>query len=165
MLIPMQYLGEGQFQAPKRFAKSCDAQLVIGEQHCWEIVHERSSASHRHFFALCAEAWANLPENLAADFPNPETLRKWALIKAGYCDTTKLVCADNKEALRAAVIMKAMDAFALCEASGRVVTVYRAQSQSVRAMGAAEFQKSKDAVLAEIGKLIGADPAELGKAA
>lgn len=164
-MLALTYLGEGQFQAPRGFAKRCDKELVIGETLRWEVVHERSMASHRHYHAVIADAWANLPEAMTSDMPSPEHLRKHCLIKAGYCDMTKLVCGDNAEAIRAALLMKAMDTYSICEVSGCVVTVYRAKSQSIRAMGKAEFQKSKDAVLVEIGKLIGADPAELGKAA
>ena len=164
-MLALTYMGEGQFQAPRGFAKRCDKELVIGETLRWEVVHERSAASHSHYFAVLADAWANLSEALAADLPSPEHMRKHCLIKAGYCDMTKLVCGDNAEAIRAALLMKSMDTYSICEVSGRVVTVYRAKSQSIRAMGKKEFGDSKNAVLVEIGKLIGADPAELGKAA
>lgn len=165
MIVPLRYVGDGEFQAPKAFAKQCDAALVIGEQQRWELVNERSAASHKFYFATIAEAWGNLPENLVAELPSPEHMRKHCLCRAGYCDVTKLVCGDNDDALRAALLMKQMDTYAICEVSGRVVTVYRAKSQSVRAMGKKDFEASKTAVLSEIGKLIGADPAELGKTA
>ena len=157
--------GEVFVPISKQWAKLADREYVIGEQYRVEVRHERSMASHRHYHAVIADAWANLPEALAADLPSPEHLRKHCLIKAGYCDMQKLVCGDNAEAIRAALLMKSMDTYSICEVAGRVVTVYRAKSQSIRAMGKAEFQRSKELVLSEIGKLIGADPAELGKAA
>ena len=92
------------------------------------------------------------------EFPSPEHLRKYALIKAGFCNVRKIVDDGRPHTLH-------MDTYAIVEIANGVTTIYTAQSQSVKAMGKAEFQKSKDAVLSEIGKLIGADPAELGKAA
>ena len=164
-MMPLTYMGEGQFQTPKGFKARCDRQFVIGETLCWEVANERSSASHRHFFACVAEAWANLPEAMANELPSPDHLRGWCLIKAGYCDINKIVCTDEAEAIRAALLMKSLNTYTICEVSGCVVTVYRAQSQSIKAMGKKDFEASKRAVFDEIGKLIGADPAELGKAA
>lgn len=158
MIVPLRYMGEGEFQAPKGFAAQCDAALVVGEMLRWQTAHERSAASHAHYFAVIADAWANLPENLVDEFPSPEHLRKYALIKAGFCNVRKIVDDGRPHTLH-------MDTYAIVEIANGVTTIYTAQSQSVKAMGKAEFQKSKDAVLSEIGKLIGADPAELGKAA
>jgi hypothetical protein len=160
MLLPLQYQGEGQFTTPRGFAKRCDQTLVIGEVLQWEQLNERSAASHKHYFATIADAWANLPEAQAADFPNPETLRKHALIKAGYCTVARVVCADNPGAIALCALMQAMDSYAICEMSGRVVTVYRAQSQSMRAMGKKAFQESKERTLHVISSIIGVDIAD-----
>lgn len=156
-MIPLRYEGEGTFQAPKGFAKRCDAEFVIGETLPWEPVKQRSQKSHAHFFAVIADAWANLPESLADDFPSSEHLRKHALIKTGYCDMARIVCADTPTAIAAAALMQAMDTYAICQVEGRTVTVWRATSQSVRAMGAKEFAESKNKVLDFISQLIGAD--------
>jgi hypothetical protein len=164
-IFPLIYQGEGQFTTPRGFAKRCDQTLVIGETLQWEQVNERSAASHKHYFSTISDAWANLPEALAADFPNPETLRKHALIKAGYCTVARVVCADNAGAIALCALMQAMDSYAICEVSGRVVTVYRAQSQSMRAMGKAVFQKSKDDVLTVISQIIGSDATQAGMSA
>jgi hypothetical protein len=56
-----------------------------GEIITVEEVKERSAKSHRHYFAVINEAWQNLPEDLADEFPNAEALRKRALIKNGLC--------------------------------------------------------------------------------
>lgn len=164
-MLPLIYLGEGQFQAPRGFAKRADRELVIGETLQWEIIKDRSMNSHRHYFALIAEAWANLPEQLAEDFPSPEKLRKWALIKAGYCTMTRIACRDNAAAVAACALLSGIDSFSICDISGSVVTVYRATSQSVRAMGAKEFQISKEKVLMQISQIIGADVTQASEAA
>ncbi len=154
--------GNGMFRClhPKKVAD-----LEIGAVHGWQLAEHRSPESHRHFFACVADAWANLPETIADDFPSFEHLRKWALCKAGYCDVTKLVLPTNAEAIAAAALMTGMDSYAIIDISGRVLTVARAHSQSVKAMGKAKFQESKERTLHVISELIGTDAANLGKAA
>lgn len=164
-MIPLQYQGEGQFTTPRGFAKRCDSELVIGETLQWEQVSDRSAASHKHYFATIADAWGNLPEALAADFPSPEHLRKHALIKAGYCDMTRLSFRSNADAIAGCAIISKLDTYSICEVSGAVVTVYRAKSQNMRAMGKKVFQESKDAVLTAISQIIGADATQAGMAA
>lgn len=160
-MIALQYMGEGEFRTTsKSHAARCDKDLVIGEVSRWEPVHERSLDSHRHYFACINNAWANLPEALADEYPSPESLRKRALIKCGYCDMTKIVCRTNADALAVAALVTAMDEFALVNVSDNVVTVWRAHSQAMRAMGKAKFQESKDRVLHWISQLIGADVTE-----
>lgn len=165
MIFPLTYQGEGQFQTPRGFIKRADKELVIGETLQWEIVNPRSMKSHRHYFAMIADAWSNLPERLNADFPSPEHLRKFALIKAGYCTMTRIACRDNAAAVAACALVSGLDKFSICDVSGSVVTVYRATSQSVKAMGAKRFQESKDAVFTEISKIVGADITQAGLAA
>lgn len=164
-MLPLQYQGEGQFTVPAGFVARCDKELVIGETLRWGIIHERSAKSHAHYFAVIADAWANLPERLAMEFPSAKHLRKHALIKAGYCTMTRVVCRTNEDAVAACALMKGMDSYSICDVSGSVVTVYRAQSQSFRAMGAKVFQDSKEKVIAVISEIIGGDATQAGEAA
>ncbi len=156
-MIALRYMGDGDFQAPIGHAKRLDKALVIGEVLHWEQVNQRSSESHKHYFAIIAEAWGNLPEDLGLELPSPEHLRKYALCKAGYCTVNKVVCRTNADAIQACMVLAAMDSFAICEVSGSVVTVYRAKSQSMKAMGGKVFQESKERVLQVISEMIGAD--------
>lgn len=166
MMAALTYAGEGEFHAAGRgLAVLCDKQLVIGETLRWQIVSERSAASHAHYFACVASAWASLPESLAADFPSPEHLRKHALIKAGYCSMNRLAFRTNADAVAACAVLSSMDSYSICDVAGNVVTVYRATSQSMRAMGKKAFQESKDKVLDVISQLIGADATQAGQAA
>jgi len=160
-LIPLQYMGEGEFRTPNKYhARAADKALVIGEILTWEQVHERSQKSHAHYFAAVHDAWLNLPESVSGQFPSDESLRKFALIKAGYCTVKKIVCANNKEANLAVTLAYELDAFLICEVSGNVATIFRAQSQSVKAMGKDVFQKSKTAVLEILSDMIGAEVKE-----
>jgi len=126
---------------------------------------ERSAISHAHYFAVIGNAWANLPEDLAADFPTAEHLRKWALIKAGYiAGTHTTVCRSGAEARRWAMFSRQVDKYAIAVVQDRIVTVHQAASQSLEAMGKVKFQKSKDAVFGVLSQLLGVDVTELERA-
>lgn len=162
--IPMRWV-DGAMHPLARFAGAAAERYEEGGVYPMAPVLNRSPASHRHYFACVADAWANLPEDQGDRFPSSEHLRAWALIEAGYCDQITHVCASKAEAQRLAVVIRPLDSFALIVAREATVTIYRAKSQSERSMGRAEFQRSKDDVLRVLAELIGADPAELGKAA
>lgn len=165
MIYPLQYMGAGEFRVPRGHAARADKELVIGEVNTWEISKDRSRKSHDHFFAVVDDAWANLPENVAHEFPNPEALRKRCLITAGYCTVKKMVLRDNAEAIAACAFLQGIDRYAICEVSGSVVTIWQAESQSKKAMGPRRFQESKEAALVEMSKLVGSDVTQAGAAA
>lgn len=152
--LPMRWDGEAMVPLPG-FARRADAQFVIGQTYRLEPVEDRSAASHRHYFAAINEAWANLPDHMAERFPSPESLRKFALIKAGYADSRQIVAASKAEAQRLAAFIRPMDEYAVVTVDQAVVTIFTARSQSVRAMGKAEFQDSKQKVLDVIADMIG----------
>ena len=153
----------------KRVKEQCDAEYVIGRSYRLQTVEERSEPQHRMYFASIRECWANLPEDLAERFPTSERLRKFALIKSGFATQRQLVASSRAEALRLAAFVAPMDEYALVETRGAVVTVWEAESQSMRAMGKKRFGESKDAVLAYCASLIGVEQEtlrrETGKAA
>ncbi len=156
--------GEAFAPAGSLWSKRANERYVVGERYTLEPREERSAESHRHYFATIHTAWQNLPEAAATRFPTEDHLRKWALIKAGYRDERSIACSSKAEANRLAAFIRPMDDFALVIVGGAVVTVYTAKSQSMRAMGKAEFQKSKDAVLDALAALIGTSADELKQA-
>lgn len=162
--IHFRWDGEAMVPLP-RFARVADRQFVIGEEYELVEHHERSSASHRHLFALIKEAWINLPERDAERFPSAEHLRKYALIKAGHVDVQTIACSSQAEALRWAEVMRRTDPYSLVVVSAGSVAIYTAKSISGRSLDKADFQKVKERALGVLAELIGADPAELGKAA
>jgi hypothetical protein len=156
-LIPCVWSGEA-FEPRPAFRKIADAEYVIGECYVLEAQEQRSAASHRHYFAAIAEAWGNLPERLADEFPSPEHLRKKALVRAGYRDERTMVASSKAEALRLAAFVRPMDGYAVVSVSGSTVVVLTAKSQSLRAMGKEAFQASKDAVLEIVAGLVDVTP-------
>ena len=159
-IYPMEFARDGEVLRPlhpNAFAR----QYVEGEIHRLAPWEDRSQASHNHQFAAIHEAWKNLPEDQAERFPTSEHLRKWALIRAGYRNDTTIVAASPEDAQRLAALARSLDGYAVIVVRDDVVTVMTAKSQSARAMGKADFQASKDAVLGIVAGLIGTTPNEL----
>lgn len=162
MIPPIIYTWNGDAMEPlPRFTKLCNQTFAVGETYPLVVQETRSQQTHNHFFASVHEAWSNLPENIAEQFPTADHLRKYALIKAGYRDERSIVVRSAAEAQQLAAFIKPMDDYAIVTATAAMVTVYTAKSQSMRAMGGKEFQASKQAVLDVIAGLIGVSADEL----
>lgn len=159
--LPMKYEGGNIFRClhPSRI------KVAVGDVHGWQMAEHRSKSSHDHFFAVINEAWKNIPEDMADDFPSPEHLRKWALIKAGFCSETRVVCANNGEAMTLATKAKAMDKYSVVSIDGKAVTIWTADSQRRDAMGRQAFQEAKERALHIISSLLGIDATTLKEAA
>lgn len=159
---PVTFTWNGEAMVPlPRFARMCGRQFQAGENYQLVVHEERSSASHRHFFAVVNEAWLNLPDDLALEFPSSEHLRKWSLVQAGFAHERSIACASKQEARKIAAFIRPMDEYAVIAVRDSTIKVFTALSQSVRAMGKKDFQASKDAVLEVLANLIGVTPKEL----
>jgi len=155
---------EGVMIPQKRFARLAHEQFTVDETYVLAEVQERSKKSHDHYFVQVDEAWSNLPESYEGRWATPDHLRKWALIKAGYRDERTLVCSSKAEALRLAAFVKQFDEYTVVTVREAVVTAYTARSQSLKAMGKADFQESKTKVLEILGDMIGVTAKELANA-
>lgn len=159
--IPMVYEGDGVFRALPAYRARAAELYGQGEIVAMVPHEERSSASHAHYFAVIREAWLSLPEDRTAEFPTPESLRKKALIKAGFRDERTIVCASHAEALRVAAFIRPIDEYSIVSVAGSTVVQLTAKSQSMKAMGKETFQASKDGVLGVLADLCGVEPAAL----
>jgi hypothetical protein len=156
--ILFQYEGDGIFQPASSFhARSADKQYVVGEPYKLIEHHDRSDNTHRHYFASIKNGFDNLHISMLGEYPTAEHLRKKALIRTGYRDERSIVCASKAEAERVAAFIRPMDDYCVVVPLNCVVHVMTAKSQSVKAMGATEFQKSKEAVLNFIDDLLGVE--------
>lgn len=129
-----------------------------GHDYTIEIHEERSTASHRHYFAAIREAWKNLPEAEGRRHPDPEHLRKWALIKHGYSIKRDVVAESIEQAHAIAALAAQLDESAVIMVQGMIVTIATARSQKTTGIGCMnreEFQKSKQDVLDYVASLIG----------
>src|SRR5580692_1739826 len=142
--LPFLYKWDGESMRPiGRFSKEADANFVIGSNYRLGPVLDRSDASHDHQFAWLDNAWRNLPENLAEEYPTPTHLRKRALIQAGFYDEMSVDAGSHAAAVRVAAAFKSHDEFVACAIAGPIVKVRTAKSQKKRLMGAKDFQASK----------------------
>jgi len=156
MTTPCVFRWDGDAMVPTTafMRRLADREFVVGQDYRLVEEAERSSKSHRHFFAAVAEGHASLPEHLTERFPTPEHLRRYALIRAGYCDSHTLVCSSAAEARRLAAFIRPSDEFAVVTVEAATITRYVAKSQSTRAMGAKDFQRSKGDVLDVIAGML-----------
>jgi hypothetical protein len=162
----MAYQGAGTWQVLPHAATACADRYGQGEIVRFEPVEERSEVSHRHEFAFLREAWANLPEHLASEYPTAEHLRKKALIATGWCDVRDHVCGSATEARRTAAALRGeLDDYTVVIVSANVVRVCRAKSQARNRMKKADFQASKTAILEYVAGLLDVAPADLERAA
>lgn len=161
--LPMLWTGEA-FEPLQRFRKLADQAWIVGEVYRVEALEERSMNSHRHYFASINEAWRNLSDDASERFRTAEHLRKWALIKAGYRDERSIVAGSKAEAQRIAAFIRPMDDYAVVIVRDAVVLVLTAKSQSIRSMGAKDFQKSKQDVLDILSEMLGVESGDLQRA-
>lgn len=162
--IVWEYDGDNLVPASGYWRRMATERLTVGQRYRMVEEAERSTASHNHEFAWLTEAWNSLPDELLAQYPSSEHLRKFGLIKKGHCTMKQHVCMSEAEAERTEVAIKdEADKYALIIRRRNVVTVYRAVSQSRRAMGAKMFQQSKSDLMDFVGDLLGVDPETLGK--
>ncbi len=134
-----------------------------GDRLVLEPYEERSMASHKQYFAAVREAWKNLPEDAADRYDTPEKLRKWALVRAGFCDETYFDFESDQKAHAVAAMMRKLDEFAVVTVKKGQIRIYRPKSQSIHAMGKEDFEASKRAVLDILSGVIGVSRAALAK--
>lgn len=160
---PITFVWEGDCFRPagKYWQKLCDKHFVIGERKQLASVENRNMGRHAAFFATVHEAWLNLPDGLAAQYPSADALRYRALIQTGYCTMQTVTVASAAEARRIAMLFQPDDQYSVVIAKGNTVVKYKAMSQRVRAMGPKVFDKSVEDVLAWICQLLGVTLAEL----
>lgn len=167
--IPFRWTGEGFTPATAHWQRIADKHYAIGEIRNLVPEEQRSRISHNHQFAEIGDAWRTLPEHLAERFPTADALRKHALIKAGFATITEHVCDSAAEAQRLAAVIASLDPYSVTEIRRNIVRHLRAQSQSLRAMGRQDFQRSKQACLEIVAEMIGVSAttlsANVGRAA
>lgn len=170
MIQPCEFIwdGEAMHTAP-RFRALASSQYKSGEQYRLEVIERRSSASHAHYFAVINNAWQNLPETWVpedrVDPPqNAEQLRKWALIKTGWCDEQTIECDTPSDARLMAAFTRKLDRdYSEIKVRGSTVIFRRAKSQSRHAMNAEDFKKSKADVLDLLAFIVGVTRMQLDK--
>ncbi len=161
--IPCLWDGESFTPTTQYWAKRADERFVVGVAYPMDEANIRSRKSHDHFFAVVKDAWLNLPDEVTDRFANPDSLRYHALIHTGYRDERTIVAASKAEALRMAAFMRPASDQVIVIVRGPVIVEWTAKSQSYKAMGKVEFQKSKDAVLDYLASMVGVKTEDLAE--
>jgi hypothetical protein len=154
------YRWNGAAMIPMR-PDAAAAQFFLDGRYLLEAHHERSHARHKAYFAAIASAWHSLPEETANRHPSPEHLRKYALIRTGWAQERTYVAGSAHEAQRIEAFIEPFDSYAIIAREGHVVRVWTARSQSYKAMGRDDFNRSMDDVLSFIADQIGVSRATL----
>jgi hypothetical protein len=124
-------------------------------EHVLEQANERSMASHSQFFAAIKDYFDNIPEKMQARWPTPEHFRKWLLVECGWFDEKEFDMISEKHAKGLGTFIRTEDEYARITISGKKVIVRRAKSQSLKAMGKDDFQRSKQDVLELAEQFVG----------
>jgi hypothetical protein len=127
-------------------------QFIVDGKYLLETHHERAYRRHRAYFAALHEAWGSIATD---DFPTSEHLRKFALIKTGWRQERVLACDSKERAERTAAFIRPLDDYAIVTTDAALVRVWTARSQSYKAMGRDDFNRSMDDVLNYVAGLIG----------
>lgn len=160
MSRPITYRRDGDALIPfgvgmqKRF----DEDFTDGEIYRMVELEERSRATHNHYFAMLEEMFSSLPPHVREEedwAESEDAMRKHALIKTGFYNSTDYACETKAEAERWATRIKVQDDYAIVLVEGKTVRVFTAKSQSYRGMPTkGEFQRSKEAVLGYLADLL-----------
>jgi hypothetical protein len=154
---PLWFRWNGAAMIPMR-PELAERQFRPDGHYLLEAHHERSYQRHKAYFASLHEAWSSLRVD---DFPTPEHLRKFALIKTGHYDERVLACDTAAQAERVSSFVRPLDEFSIIVRADNLVRVWTAKSQSYKAMGRDEFNRSMDEVLDYVADLVGVRREEL----
>lgn len=114
----------------------------------------------RYFFAALRDAHASLPDAMRERFPNPEVLRKHALIAVGHCDVITLACGSKASAPMIAGAFRMKDQYCIASVRGDVVTIYTARSMARRVLLKKPFREVAEKVFAWVHEQTGVDPGQ-----
>jgi hypothetical protein len=123
--------------------------------------------SRRRFFAALRDLHANLRQEHLERWPNPEVMRKHALIAVGYCDAVTVACGSKTSAPQIANTFRLLNQYCVALVKGDVVTVFTARSMARRALQKKEFLQVADRVFGWLYEETGIDASKSteGKAA
>jgi hypothetical protein len=145
-----------------RYRRIAERQFGGGGEYALEPVTERSAASHSQYFAALHDLYQNVPEQMQARWPNEAHFRAWLLMETGWCN--EFEC--KKESLphvKKFLLDNKLEFARLFNLKNGMVLVRYPKSQSRKAMGSADFERSKKDVLDLASSLVGTTRTEAMK--
>jgi hypothetical protein len=122
---------------------------------------ERSGAAHRYFFKAVGSAFQNLSDEQRLLWPTEDSLRRYALCKAGCCDVATHVEPTEAAASRMALFLRSHGIGDFVTNDGTTVTVLTAWSMAYRAMNREKFREVADKTLPVLAEIIGVSASDL----
>lgn len=125
---------------------------------CGEMIstdYLSNDPTRRRYFAIISECFDSLPDDLAERFKSKEHLRKWCLVKAGWCEMQTI--AVGKTVRQVAEMMRKLDPHAVIAVNGEVITVFTAKSQSRKNQPKPQFMETAEKVYDILSKMLGTD--------
>lgn len=148
-----------------RYANVAARQYHEGEDYPLVPLETRSRASHNQYFASIHEGFQNLPEKIAARWPDEDSLRYWLLIECNWYEEDEFVFDSVAEAKAAMPKIRRRQPYARIMRKDSMLFVRYAKSQSAAAMGKQEFEASKKDVLELLDHIVGVPRGELSRQA
>lgn len=111
--------------------------------------------ARRRYFAIIHESFQNLRPPWSEMFSSSEHLRKYALIKAGWCETMPIAAGNKAAAENVAEAIRKLNRYAIATTEGSVVTVYVARSQTRKVQPKALFMPCAEAVYRILSDMLG----------
>jgi hypothetical protein len=163
---PVVFTWDGATMTPvARYARAAREQFgEPGSTHILAPYEERNMKFHNMCFAALHEAWVNLPEGVAARWPQgAEHFRKWLLCnKSTFYRETEAVFPTREAALHAAVFARQGDEDYVFvygprpTTDGQWLVIKRTpRSQAQHRMSPREFEESMTQILDAAGEFIG----------
>lgn len=165
--LPFEWNGEAMIPS-ERFRALAKRQFVKGRSYVLEPHDPVTHKERGFYFASIKEAHDNLSPEAVANYPTPEDLRKWALIKAGWRHENFTVCESADQAAMLAAFLRKLPGHKIIDLRDNVVRLYLARSQKIGDpddgyMTQEEWKKSKQDVLDVLSQTIGVTRRELEK--
>lgn len=165
MTKPALFVWDGSVMVPNPPSLAlCINQFEKGVLYRLTAEEERSLVSHRHYMAVIAEAYNNLPHQYDGMFRSPNHLRYWCLIVRGFCDEKIVILDTPADAQKFADYVIGQGDNMHAQISGPIVKIWTAHSQRFSREGGMDketFQASKDAVFDQLADMLGISTAQL----
>lgn len=159
MSAPLLYAWTGEAMEPiSSHYGIARRQFKVGGVYRLGIVEHRSMDSHKQFFAVINEAFANLPDEVRREIgvTSEDELRKWALTHTGHSNVTEYPARSLAEARRVMRLLKEqLSGYFRIEVNDRMLRVYEPHSMEFAKMDRRTFQRAKDDVFIVLASMLG----------
>lgn len=134
----------------------------VGKEYMLEEERAPSTKTRSHFHAALKEAFDNLPEKYADQFPTIEHLRKRALIQTGFSNTTSMVMESKGQAVRIAGLLRQYSSpYTVVIVRDHTILIAEAESEREIAKDKVRYQDMKNKVLGWVSTLVGVTTTKL----